>query len=117
MNRMNRDELMNWAADHYDKVQDCEGAAELALMAGWVNAMEVNDARQGIPDDEFVDLAYSEYDNMGYGRKAKSPKDGASRQAKFREEQRKLGRRGRLYYLTDEEKAWFDDELRKRRET
>jgi len=49
--------------------------------------------------------------------KANRPKDGASRQAKFREEQRKLGRRGRLYYLIDEEKEWFDQQLHKLRES
>lgn len=47
----------------------------------------------------------------------KSLKDGALRQAKFREEQKKLGRRGRLYYLTDSEKKWFDAELMKQRES
>lgn len=49
---------------------------------------------------------------------AKKPPDGASRQAKFREEQKKLGRRGRLYYLTDAEKKAVDSflhELRKSR--
>lgn len=43
---------------------------------------------------------------------------GASRQAKFREEQKKLGRRGRLYYLADVEKEAVDSflqELRKSR--
>jgi hypothetical protein len=48
----------------------------------------------------------------------KNAKDGASRQAKFREEQKKLGRRGRLYYLTDDEKQAVDsllDDLRESR--
>lgn len=66
MNRMNREQLMEWAADHYDTAQDCEGTPEQALMAGWVNAMDVDEARRGISDDEFVTLAYSFHDNMGY---------------------------------------------------
>jgi hypothetical protein len=40
--------------------------------------------------------------------KVASPKDGAARQAKYRQEQAKLGRRPRLVYLTDAEKAEFD---------
>lgn len=51
------------------------------------------------------------------GREARRPKDGASRQAKFREEQRKLGRRGRLYYLTDSEKSAVDAYLHELRES
>ncbi len=51
------------------------------------------------------------------GKKAKPPKDGASRQAKFREAQKKLGRRGRLYYLTDAEKDAVDSFLHKLRES
>lgn len=47
--------------------------------------------------------------------KQKSPKDGASRQKKFRGEQKKLGRRGRLYYLTDAEKESVDLFLRELR--
>jgi len=50
-------------------------------------------------------------------RKPASPKDGASRQAKFREEQKKLGRRGRLYYLTDDEKQAVDAMLNELRES
>ena len=50
-------------------------------------------------------------------RKQASLKDGASRQAKFREEQKKLGRRGRLYYLTDEEKQDVDSFLHELRES
>ena len=41
---------------------------------------------------------------------------GASRQAKFRDEQKKLGRRGRLYYLTDAEKEAVDAFLQELRE-
>lgn len=37
-----------------------------------------------------------------------SPKDGAARQAKYRQDQAKLGRKPRLVYLTDQEKAEFD---------
>ena len=44
-----------------------------------------------------------------------SPKDGAARQAKYREEQAKLGRRARLLYLTDAEKARVDALIRKLR--
>jgi len=51
------------------------------------------------------------------GNKTKSPKDGASRQAKYREEQKKLGRRGRLYYLTDAEKKQVDSFLHELRES
>ena len=50
-------------------------------------------------------------------KKDKSPKDGASRQAKFRDEQKKLGRRGRLYYLSDSEKDAVDSLLHKLRES
>ncbi len=50
-------------------------------------------------------------------RKTASTKDGACRQAKFRKEQKKLGRRGRLYYLTDEEKEMVDSFLYKLRES
>lgn len=49
--------------------------------------------------------------------KAKSQKNGASRQAKFREEQRKMGRRGRLYYLTDVEKEKVDQFVHALRES
>jgi len=52
--------------------------------------------------------------------KKSSPKkqeDGASRQAKFRDEQKKLGRRGRLYYLTDEEKFEVDALIQELRES
>ena len=45
------------------------------------------------------------------------PTDGASRQAKYREEQRKLGRKGRLIYLTDEEKKSVDALIVKLRKT
>ena len=45
---------------------------------------------------------------MGIKKRVSSHKDGDSRQAKFREEQKKLGRRGRLYYLTDAEKKAVD---------
>ena len=48
---------------------------------------------------------------------ANTSKNGASRQAKFREEQKKLGRRGRLYYLTDAEKDAIDSFLHKLRES
>jgi hypothetical protein len=37
------------------------------------------------------------------------PSANAKTQAKYREEQRKLGRRGRLYYLTDDEKQKVDE--------
>jgi len=46
-----------------------------------------------------------------------SPKNGASRQKRFRDEQKKLGRRGRLYYLTDAEKQAVDSLLHELRES
>lgn len=67
--RMTKDELMDWAADHYTVAQDSYGSPDEALMAGWVNAMDVQEERKGaISDEEFLDLAYSEFDNMGYNR-------------------------------------------------
>lgn len=39
---------------------------------------------------------------------AHAPMDGATRQARYRSEQKKLGRRPRLFYLTDDEKAKVD---------
>ena len=49
-------------------------------------------------------------------KKKTSTKDGALRQSNFREKQKKLGRRGRLYFLTDEEKLAVDSFLHKLRE-
>lgn len=40
--------------------------------------------------------------------KCGGPKDWAARQAKYRASQAELGRRGRLYYLTDSEKLAVD---------
>lgn len=40
--------------------------------------------------------------------KTESPKDGASRQAKFKDEQRKLGRRRAEYWVTDSERRELD---------
>lgn len=41
----------------------------------------------------------------------KSISNAAERQRKYRQEQAKLGRRGRLYYLTDGEKGLLDKYL------
>lgn len=41
-------------------------------------------------------------------QKLKSPKDGADRQKEYRDRQRSLGRKPRLLYLTDDEKARVD---------
>lgn len=40
--------------------------------------------------------------------KTESPMDGASRQAKFKDEQRKLGRRRAEYWVTDAERLELD---------
>jgi len=65
---MTRDELMQWAADN-DVVQNCEGTPAESLMAGWVNAMDMQDARKGaMSDDEFVRVCFSEFCNMGYDK-------------------------------------------------
>jgi len=48
------------------------------------------------------------------------PKDGATRQATYRERQAKIGRKGRLMFLTDAEKRAVDKlvrELRAQRKT
>ena len=67
--RMTREQLMNWAADHYAVAPNCEGSPDEALMAGWENAMDIQDERQGnMTDEEFTRIAYSEYDNMKYGQ-------------------------------------------------
>jgi hypothetical protein len=66
MNRMNREELMDWAADNYTVAENSEGTPDEALMAGWVFAMDEQDARKGLSDAEFIKLAYSQFDNMGY---------------------------------------------------
>ena len=67
MRRMSKEQLMQWAGDHYTTDQNSEGSPDESLMAGWVNAMDVQDSRKGhISDNEFLTIAYSEFDNMGY---------------------------------------------------
>lgn len=39
-----------------------------------------------------------------FAKKKAGPMDGASRQALYREKQKRLGRKGRIYYLTNKEK-------------
>jgi len=48
-------------------------------------------------------------------KKTKSPKDGATRQAKFKEEQRKLGRRRMEAWVTEEERRVLLETLDKLR--
>ena len=45
----------------------------------------------------------------------KGPKDGAIRQAKFKDEQRKLGRRRAEYWVTDAERRELDALLQRLR--
>jgi len=64
--KMNREQLMDWEADNVFTEQKCEGTPAEALMAGWVNAMDMVDEGLIHTDEEFVRVAYSEFDNMGY---------------------------------------------------
>ena len=67
--RMTREQLMDWAADYYDVIPDCEGDPDQALMSGWVNAMYTHEETTGgINDAEFVRVAYDCFDNMGYNK-------------------------------------------------
>ena len=66
MKRMTRDELDDWAADNYRVRQDCEGTAKETLMAGWVNASEMESDGHFTPEIGFVEAAYHDFDNMGY---------------------------------------------------
>ena len=65
--RMTRQDLMEWAADNYSIVPNSEGSPNEALMAGWINAMDVEEDSSGeLTDEDFLDYAYSEFENMGY---------------------------------------------------
>ena len=45
-------------------------------------------------------------------KNSSSPKDGAERSQDYRDRQKALGRKPRLYYLTDAEKVAIDAQLR-----
>jgi hypothetical protein len=64
--KMNREQLMDWAADNALTEANCEGTPDEALISGWVNAMDMVDEGLIHTDEEFVNFAYSEFDNMGY---------------------------------------------------
>ena len=68
MKRMTtRDQLNDWASDNYRIEQKCEGTPYQALMAGWVNATDIDTETKGKQTEaEFCNAAYHEFDNMGY---------------------------------------------------
>lgn len=68
--RMTRAQLEEWAASHeiYWNVEpDCEGDPDQALLAGLINAWDTeHDRKSPMPEDEFVVMAYYDFENMGY---------------------------------------------------
>ncbi|MBT8449560.1 MAG: hypothetical protein KJO69_07715 [Gammaproteobacteria bacterium] len=66
---MNKDELNDWAADNFNIGEDAEGGPAESLLSGWINAMDIQDERKGaISDEEFIEIAYSEFRNMGHDK-------------------------------------------------
>ena len=66
MTRMTKNELNNWVESNSTTKEISEGTPKEALMAGWVNAMDMQDANPDMTEAEFIEAAYSEFNNMGY---------------------------------------------------
>ena len=62
-----REEFNDWAADNYGTEENCEGTETETLMAGWVNATDVDSETNGKQTEaEFIYVAYYSFFNMGY---------------------------------------------------